>query len=265
MAATSSAQFLQEVPRRYVEQIQTTVETMRRRGISIYDGIFRLANRSSALIEKTREHIEPMAYDVKDFVVAAVNNNKPLNEKNRDLRNNLLEMYLGISVLCVGLSSGIICGATFMGYILSSFINPFIELISLFGIPSYAYMYFRKNAGIDETERRVWLYGLSYFIGCIIGHGFGARLMSVVPAILFISPLIFALLIDFELGPRDLFADRQRLMIISGGISSVAAYILAYLVSGFAFAPIFAIIAMNGLLWVHFQVTFSFFNTLILN
>uniref|UniRef100_A0AC34FF95 Uncharacterized protein n=1 Tax=Panagrolaimus sp. ES5 TaxID=591445 RepID=A0AC34FF95_9BILA len=258
-AATTSStpQLLQEVPRRYVEQIQTTVETMRRRGISLYDGVFRLANRSSNLIEKTREQVEPMAYDVKDFVVEAVNNTKPLDEKNRELRNNLLEMYLGISVLCIGLSSGIICGATFMGYILSSFMNPFIELVSLFGIPIYAYMYLRKNAGIDETERRVWLYGLSSFVGCITGHAFGARLMSTVPAILFISPLVFALLIDYELGPRDLFADRQRLMIVSGGISSVAAYILAYCVSGFAFGPIISIVAMIGLLWVHFQVTLA--------
>lgn len=87
---------LQEVPRRYVEQIQTTVETMRRRGIAVYDGVFRLANRSSSLIEKTREQVEPMAYDIKDFVIGAVNNTQALNEKDRDLRNNLLEMYLGV-------------------------------------------------------------------------------------------------------------------------------------------------------------------------
>lgn len=89
------APILEEIPRRYVEQIQTTVETMRRRGISIYDGAFRLTNRTANLIEKTREHVEPLAYDAKDFVVGAVNNTQPLNEKDRDLRNNLLEMYLG--------------------------------------------------------------------------------------------------------------------------------------------------------------------------
>uniref|UniRef100_A0A914QHR0 Uncharacterized protein n=1 Tax=Panagrolaimus davidi TaxID=227884 RepID=A0A914QHR0_9BILA len=135
--------------------------------------------------------------------------------------------------------------------------NPFIELIALFGIPVYAYMYFRKNAGIDETERRVWLFGLSYFIGSIIGHAFGSRLISTVPSVLFISPLVLALLIDYELGPRDLFADRQRLMIISGGISSIVSYILAYFVSGFAFAPIFSIVLMNAVLWIHFQVTLA--------
>ena len=92
---STAAPILQEVPRRYVEQLQTTVETMRRRGVAMYDGMFRLADRSSSLLEKAREVIEPTAYDVKDFVIAAVNNVQPLDEKNRELRNNLLEMYLG--------------------------------------------------------------------------------------------------------------------------------------------------------------------------
>lgn len=103
----TTAAMLQEVPRRYAEQLQTTVETMRRRGIAVYDGIYRLAHRSQALIEKTREVVEPTAYDVKDFVVAAVNNTQPLDAKNRDLRNNLLEMYLGecFTILCLHYTS----------------------------------------------------------------------------------------------------------------------------------------------------------------
>uniref|UniRef100_A0A914P7F4 Uncharacterized protein n=1 Tax=Panagrolaimus davidi TaxID=227884 RepID=A0A914P7F4_9BILA len=117
-------------------------------------------------------------------------------------------------------------------------------------------MYFRKNAGVDETECRVWLFGLSYFIGSIIGHAFGTRLVSTVPSLLFISPLVLALLIDFELGPRDLFAD-QRLMIASGEISSIVSYILAYFVSGFAFAPVISIVLMNDVLWISFQVTLA--------
>lgn len=165
-------------------------------------------------------------------------------------------LFSGISVLCIGLTCGAVSGATFVGYIYGSFLNPFIELAALFALPGYAHYHFRKNAGIDETERRVWLFGIAYFIASVIGHAFGARLLSIVPAVLFVSPLVLALLIDYELGPGELFADRQRLMVVAGGIGSVASYILAYFVTGFAFGPIIAILANSALLWVHFQVSF---------
>uniref|UniRef100_A0AC34QE63 Uncharacterized protein n=1 Tax=Panagrolaimus sp. JU765 TaxID=591449 RepID=A0AC34QE63_9BILA len=249
------AAMVQEVPRRYVEQLQTTVETMRRRGLAVYDGIFRIGNRSATLIEKAREVVEPAAYDVKDFVVSAVGNMEPLPENNRDLRNNLLELYLGISVLTLGLSAGSISGATFVGSIFSTLVNPFIELASLFAIPGYAYYQFKKNAGIDETERRVWLFAVAFFIGAIFGHALGARLLSTVPSVLFILPMTLALLIDYELAPRDLFADRQRLVIAASGLGGIVAYVLSYFVAGFAMGPIFAIVANSALLWIHFQIT----------
>ena len=144
-----------------------------------------------------------------------------------------------------------------MGFIFSSLLNPLMEMVALFALPAYVHYQFRKNAGIDETERRVWLFGLAFFVGTIFGHGLGARILSIVPAVLFVSPLALALLIDYELGPKDLFGDRQRLMIIAGGIGSVASYILSYCVTGFAFGPIFAIVATSALLWVHFQVSFD--------
>uniref|UniRef100_A0A7E4UUU3 Integral membrane protein n=1 Tax=Panagrellus redivivus TaxID=6233 RepID=A0A7E4UUU3_PANRE len=248
---------VQEVPRRYVEQLQTTVETMRRRCVAIYDGAIRLSQRSGTFVEKAREVIEPAAYDVRDFVVNAVYNFEPLDNKNRDQRNTLLELYLGLSVLCIGLASGVISGATFFGTVYGTILNPFVELGLLFGLPIYAYLQFRKNSGIDETERRVWLFGVASFLGSILGHVLGPRLLSTAPSVLFLPPLVLGLLIDYELGPKDLYQDRQRLMLVAGGISSVVGYVMAYFVVGFALGPIVAIIVNLALLWVHFQITLS--------
>uniref|UniRef100_A0A0M3II61 Uncharacterized protein n=1 Tax=Ascaris lumbricoides TaxID=6252 RepID=A0A0M3II61_ASCLU len=57
-----------DILRRYEEQLETTIETMRRRCIAIYDGTIRLGKRLSRLCENLREITEPVAYDVKEAV-----------------------------------------------------------------------------------------------------------------------------------------------------------------------------------------------------
>ncbi|VDO35621.1 unnamed protein product [Haemonchus placei] len=59
---------MSEVAERYVEQIHTTAETLRRRIIAYYDGIFFLGNKLITAADRARDIAEPVAYDVKDYV-----------------------------------------------------------------------------------------------------------------------------------------------------------------------------------------------------
>ncbi|KAK5984753.1 hypothetical protein GCK32_011089, partial [Trichostrongylus colubriformis] len=58
---------MSEVAERYVEQIQTTAETLRRRIVAYYDGIFFLGNKLITAADRARDIAEPVAYDVKDY------------------------------------------------------------------------------------------------------------------------------------------------------------------------------------------------------
>jgi hypothetical protein len=84
-----------EVGRRYVEQLQTSLETMRRRLVATYDLGLKIGNRSVKLVERAREVGEPAAYDLRDHVVQACNDQEPLDANDREMRNNLVELYLG--------------------------------------------------------------------------------------------------------------------------------------------------------------------------
>ncbi|VDO36225.1 unnamed protein product, partial [Onchocerca flexuosa] len=64
-----------EVAYRYIEQIETTVETMRRRclaicftSLTIYDGIISLGQKTMRATEKLREYAEPIVYEISDSV-----------------------------------------------------------------------------------------------------------------------------------------------------------------------------------------------------
>ncbi|VDL81619.1 unnamed protein product [Nippostrongylus brasiliensis] len=59
---------MSEVAERYVEQIQTTAETLRRRIIAYYDGIFFIANKVATALDRARDVAEPVAYDVSDYM-----------------------------------------------------------------------------------------------------------------------------------------------------------------------------------------------------
>ncbi|VDM65970.1 unnamed protein product [Strongylus vulgaris] len=99
---------MSEIAERYVEQIQTTAETLRRRIVAYYDGVFFLGSKIVTAADRARDIAEPVAYDVKDYVVNASNQNEPVSEMEKDTKNNVVELYLGVSVSeekCMPLSS----------------------------------------------------------------------------------------------------------------------------------------------------------------
>ncbi|EJW71341.1 hypothetical protein WUBG_17751, partial [Wuchereria bancrofti] len=55
-----------EVIYRYGEQIETTVETMRRRCLAIYDGTISLGQKMMRALEKLREYAEPIIYEISE-------------------------------------------------------------------------------------------------------------------------------------------------------------------------------------------------------
>ncbi|EYC32144.1 hypothetical protein Y032_0003g1425 [Ancylostoma ceylanicum] len=138
---------MSEVAERYVEQIQTTAETLRRRIIAYYDGIFFLGNKILTAADRARDVAEPVAYDVKDYISNASNQTEPVSDMEKDMKNNIVELYLGISVLMLGVSSGELAGAFVFPGLLERIFDPFMEFLVLFLVPTYVYLNIRKNAG----------------------------------------------------------------------------------------------------------------------
>uniref|UniRef100_A0A915A781 Uncharacterized protein n=5 Tax=Parascaris univalens TaxID=6257 RepID=A0A915A781_PARUN len=240
--------------KRYGEQVQTTLETMRRRCIAIYDGMLRLGKHASQLAEKAREAIEPTMYDVKDAVTTALEDMSQLDPNETDNRNSLLELYLGCSVLSIGLSAGEISGAFLLGTLYEYIFDWWWELALVFMLPLYVYLTFRKNAALDEIERRVNLFGLALCIGSFMGHLLGKRLIATMPAVIFIQPLITGLSVDNELSPPSVYGDRRCLL----GVSSAAGVlfaILLVLLHGLTLCAVSTILLQAAFLFVHFQVT----------
>uniref|UniRef100_A0A0K0CW16 Cobalt-zinc-cadmium resistance protein CzcA n=1 Tax=Angiostrongylus cantonensis TaxID=6313 RepID=A0A0K0CW16_ANGCA len=137
-----------EVAERYVEQIQTTVETMRRRVLAYYDGVFFIGNKLITAAERARDVAEPIAYEVKDYIATATSQSEPVSQVDKDTKNNIVEMYLGISVLMLGISSGELAGAFVFPPVLEYIFDLYVEVIVLFLIPTYVYLNIRKNAGL---------------------------------------------------------------------------------------------------------------------
>ncbi|KAI6194072.1 hypothetical protein M3Y96_01086000 [Aphelenchoides besseyi] len=235
-----------EIGKRYVEQLQTTVETMRRRCVAIYDVGMKAGQRSVKLAERAREIVEPAAYDLRDHVLQACNEQGALDPDDRETRNSLIELYLGISVLMVGFSSGQLSGISLIGQLLSRVFNPWLEVALIVLLPVYVMLSFRKLTGLDDTERRVWLFGLAMFEGALVGHLVGDRMVRVVPAT------------DYELSPASVYSDRQRLlgttMTLSGGISLIFSSIP---IGSISFGMILMALAQSGILFVHFQLVIA--------
>ncbi|KHN85035.1 hypothetical protein Tcan_07666 [Toxocara canis] len=244
-----------DVLRRYVEQLETTVETMRRRCIAIYDGSIRLGKRFSRLTDSLREIVEPIVYDVKEAVTTAIQDMSPLEPNEMDTRNNLLELYLGCSVLSIGLSAGEISGAFVLGPLYDRIFDWWWEMTLVIMLPCYVYLTFRKNAALDEMERRVNLFWLAMCIGSLIGHLLGNRVVSTMPAIAFIQPLIFGLAVDNELSPPSIYSDRTRLLGIASGAGVMLAALLL-LVCGLSLCSIITILLQVAFLFTHFQVVY---------
>jgi len=242
-----------EVANRYVEQIQTTIETMRRRFVAAYDLGVKVGRRSADLAEKAREVGESTVSDTYDQLVQACSEKERLDPKDRETRNNLVELYLGIAVLLIGVSAGQLSGSSVLSSLLSFIFNPFLELSLVFLLPVYVYLSFRKNAALDETERRVWLFGMAFIQGALLGHLVGIRLTRAIPAIFFLLPVIFALLTDYEISPGALYENRVNLLAtcvaLGGGLSVFAVSITV----GLSFGTIVITLAHLAILFVHFQ------------
>lgn len=84
-----------EVGKRYVEQIQTTVEVMRRRLVAAYDLGIKVGQRSKVLAEQALEYGESAAFDWTENLIQACNETGKLDPKDKETRNNLVELYLG--------------------------------------------------------------------------------------------------------------------------------------------------------------------------
>ncbi|KJH48587.1 hypothetical protein DICVIV_05274 [Dictyocaulus viviparus] len=245
-----------EVAERYVEQIQTTVETMRRRVIAYYDGIFFIGNKIMTAAERARDVAEPVAYDVKDYVTNATSQSEPVSVVEKDTKNNIVELYLGISVLMLGISSGELAGAFVFPIILEKIFDTYVEVIVTFLVPTYVYLNIRKNAAMDDTERRTCLFGFCLVIGILLGHLIGGALTSIAPSVFFVPPLLLGLFMDNELLRTPLAdMDRNTFFAIGGSVSSLLCTILAIIPVGKFSIAIFLISLIHvAFLSVHFQV-----------
>ncbi|KAL3984811.1 putative integral membrane protein [Acanthocheilonema viteae] len=242
-----------EVAYRYGEQIETTVETMRRRCLAIYDGTINLGQKIVRTAEKLREYAEPIIYDISESVQTAVQDLSPLDANDREFRNNLLELYLSCSVLSIGISAGEISGALVLGMLYQKIFDWWWELLLIILLPCHVYLTFRKNAALDETERRVNLFGLGLAIGSCTGHMMGYRLISTLPSVNFIQPLILALMVDPELSPSTVYSQRQTLLVAGTGAGIAVATFLG-MIHGLSFCIILSIATQAAFLAAHFQV-----------
>ena len=136
-----------EVVDRYVEQLSTTAETLRRRFVSYYDGIFIVGQRVSLAAERSRDFLEPASYDLRDHVKTCMAQTEPISQLNKEWKNTLVETYLGCSVLMTGLSYGQMAGSYSLAGILDRIFSGYVEFSLLLLIPVYTLLCIRKSAG----------------------------------------------------------------------------------------------------------------------
>uniref|UniRef100_A0A1I7SSB6 Transmembrane protein n=2 Tax=Bursaphelenchus xylophilus TaxID=6326 RepID=A0A1I7SSB6_BURXY len=243
-----------EVGQRYVEQFQTTVETMRRRGLAIYDYSVKVSNSLIKTAERAYEVAEPAAYDFLDHLVQACSDDQ-LDLEDKENRNNILELYLALCVLMVGISSGELMGAFVLCGLVEALFDTWVQIALLGLVPSYVYLSFRKNAALDDTEKRVWMFGCCLSEGILLGNLIGYRLISTVPGAFFVVPLVLGLLADSEFSPVYVCKDRTRLIGFSCAVGVLASIIFSIIPAGYCSS---AVIWMSGthiaLLFAHYQM-----------
>ncbi|KHJ78933.1 hypothetical protein OESDEN_21438 [Oesophagostomum dentatum] len=121
----------------------------------------------------------------------------------------------------LGISSGELAGAFVFPSLLEKIFDPYVEFITLLLIPTYVYLNIRKNAAMDDTERRTCLFGFCLSTGILLGHLVGGALTSIAPSVFFIPPLVLSLLMDNELIKSPLAEmDRNTFFAIGGAASS---------------------------------------------
>ncbi|CAO4361806.1 unnamed protein product [Caenorhabditis nigoni] len=245
-----------EISERYVEQFVTTIETMRRRVIAYYDGIFYLGRKIEKAAERLKEVAEPASYDARDYVNLSLAENGPLETIETETKNNLVEMYLGISVILIGLAGGQLSGAYALAPIIQYCFDSFVVFLILCALPVFVFYNVRKNSSLDDTERRSILFSATLVFGIFSGYLVGPRILSLAPTTLFLPPFLFALMFDNGTVPTPLPSlNRQSFFISFASISVFVATSLASIVLGnfSTSVSLFNIIHATGL-YLHFQV-----------
>ncbi|CAD6199583.1 unnamed protein product [Caenorhabditis auriculariae] len=247
---------MSEVADRYLEQLYTTVETLRRRAIAYYDGVFHIGARISKAFERAKEIAEPVSYDVRDYLVVALAESEPVEKLESDVKNGLVEMYLGVAVVLVGLSGGELSGIYALPWLLEAIFDFYVELIALVVVPTYIYLNFKKNSALDDTERRTNLFSGAMMVGIFLGHLIGPRIVSISPSTLFLPPLLFALIVDHELlvSPLPSYDRQVFFYMFAAVILPIGALLSTISLGYFSFGVILLTISHVALLYVHFQV-----------
>ncbi|CAJ0945554.1 unnamed protein product, partial [Mesorhabditis belari] len=244
-----------EIGTHWIEQMQTTIETMRRRCIAYYDQGGRVFSRIATAVNRGREIAEPAFKDAQDYAAAAMAITDGVDKLNTDTKNTLVELYLGIAVLLVGAGCGELAGATSLAPILDSIFHPTIETLLLIVVPIHAYIVTKKTPAIDDIERRVLLFKACAIMGILTGH-LSSKVLSLVPAILFLQPLFLGLILDNALIKTPFVSDRYSYLGAVGVFSLSISVLCAFLPLGRISLAVGAFAALHALFGaVHFQMT----------
>ncbi|GMT16058.1 hypothetical protein PFISCL1PPCAC_7355, partial [Pristionchus fissidentatus] len=248
---------LAEVADRVHEQMWTTAETMRRRAVAVGDNVAKMGGKIRLAGDRLRDVSEPAYLDLKDYVTSACEESKPFEELVEDDRHTLIEMYLGTSVLLIGLSLGELAGtSSLLVPLIDYFFSPYATAAMLVLLPLRAGLQLKKNA-MDDTERRTSIFGLSFALGLLGSFTFGgARLLALVPSLLFLAPTVLALTIDNKILSVPKGFDRQKIIMGATSLALVLSTILAYFPLGnLHVTTLLYFGAHSAFLFVHAQVS----------
>ncbi|GMR49646.1 hypothetical protein PMAYCL1PPCAC_19841, partial [Pristionchus mayeri] len=220
---------LAEIADRVHEQMWTTAETMRRRAVAAGDSVLKLGDKVRVAGDRLRDFSEPAYLDVKDYVNSACEDAKPFEELVENDRHTLIEMYLGTSVLLIGLSLGELSGtSSLLVPILEYLFSPYAAFALLVLLPVRFGLLLKKTA-MDDTERRTSIFILSFCLGLLGSFTFGgARLLALAPSLLFLTPTVLALTIDNQILPVPKGFDRHKIIMGAAALSLVLSTVLAY-------------------------------------
>ncbi|GMR47207.1 hypothetical protein PMAYCL1PPCAC_17402, partial [Pristionchus mayeri] len=247
---------LAEVADRVHEQMWTTAETMRRRAVAAGDSVLKLGDKVRVAGDRLRDVSEPAFLDLKDYVNSACEDAKPFEELVEDDRHTLIEMYLGTSVLLIGLSLGELSGTSFLIVpILEYLFSPYAAFALLILLPVRFGLLLKKTA-LDDTERRTSIFILSFSLGLLGSFTFGgARLLALAPSLLFLTPTVLALTIDNQILCVPKGFDRHKILMGAATLSLVLSTVLAYFPLGHLNKrTLLYFVAHAAFLFVHAQV-----------
>uniref|UniRef100_A0A8R1J1F6 Uncharacterized protein n=1 Tax=Caenorhabditis japonica TaxID=281687 RepID=A0A8R1J1F6_CAEJA len=125
-----------------------------------------------------------------------------------------------MQVILISLAGGQMSGAYALSPIISYFFDTSLILLILLVLPIFAFYNIRKNASLDDTERRSILFTSTLAFGIFSGYLLGPRVLSTAPTSLFFPPFLFALMFDNGLLPTPLTSlNRQSFFISFASIS----------------------------------------------